>query len=497
MRRRSGRLARSSSAVMSMPSNTTEPAAGLTRPSRARPSVVLPEPDSPTMPTVSPRRTAMLTPCKTAAGARRRPNWPAGRPYATTRPCATRSSSAIGGPRGGRVESGNLGAQRGDDCGRRRFKPGIGSIVARVGGEQRARIGMARRRQHLGGAPLLHHLAHVKDRQPVANLRHYAEIVRDEEHAGAVPLLQRANKPQNLFLHGDVERRGRLVGDHQLGFEAERRRDQHALAHAAGQLVRIAREHAVRIANLHLVQQSAGAPAGFGRRKATLQPQTVGHLRLDPPRGIERGRRILGDECDVAAEDGAQLAGGERQKIAALEADPTAGHSYLRGDDAEDRLGDGGLSRSALADEAMHLASADDERYPAQNRPVAVAQRNGAERLDGQSRHRHRRNTGSRLRASPSPSWLKATTVANSAASGAASTHQASCTIWRPSAIMPPQVGVSEDTDRPTNDRIASTTTAMPISRVSNAISTGAMFGRISRNRIAGRAKPMARAATT
>ena len=60
------------------------------------------------------------------------------------------------------------------------------------------------------------------------------------------------------------------------------------------------------------------------------------------------------------------------------------------------------------------------------------------------------------------------------------------CTICRPSAIMPPQVGVSDETERPTNERIASTTTAMPISSVTSAINTGTTLGRISRNRIAG-----------
>ena len=55
MRRRSGRIAASSRCVMSVPAKRMVPASGRTRPSKARPSVVLPEPDSPTMPTTSPR----------------------------------------------------------------------------------------------------------------------------------------------------------------------------------------------------------------------------------------------------------------------------------------------------------------------------------------------------------------------------------------------------------------------------------------------------------
>ncbi len=43
----------------------------------------------------------------------------------------------------------------------------------------------------------------------------------------------------DLGLDGDIERRGRLVGDQQRGLAGERRRDHHALAHASGHAVRV------------------------------------------------------------------------------------------------------------------------------------------------------------------------------------------------------------------------------------------------------------------
>ena len=45
---------------------------------------------------------------------------------------------------------------------------------------------------------------------------------------------------QDLRAHGDVEHRDRLVADEPVGLEHERRRDRHALALAAGELVRVA-----------------------------------------------------------------------------------------------------------------------------------------------------------------------------------------------------------------------------------------------------------------
>ena len=48
---------------------------------------------------------------------------------------------------------------------------------------------------------------------------------------------------EHALLHDDVERGGRLVGDDEFGPADGGERDRHALAHAAGQLVRIGVEH--------------------------------------------------------------------------------------------------------------------------------------------------------------------------------------------------------------------------------------------------------------
>ncbi len=61
MSRRNGRIALKRRPWISLPRNTIGPSDEISR-SRARPSVVLPEPDSPTTPSVSPLRTDRLTP---------------------------------------------------------------------------------------------------------------------------------------------------------------------------------------------------------------------------------------------------------------------------------------------------------------------------------------------------------------------------------------------------------------------------------------------------
>ena len=72
-------------------------------------------------------------------------------------------------------------------------------------------------------------------------MAHDAEIVRDEQHRQAEPVLQIEQQVDDLRLHGDVERRHRLVGHHQRRIERQRARDADALALAAAEGVRKAR----------------------------------------------------------------------------------------------------------------------------------------------------------------------------------------------------------------------------------------------------------------
>ena len=62
MSRRSRRYSRPVDLARSLPSKRTEPLVGLSRPTSMRPIVVLPQPDSPTRPSVSPLRMSKDTP---------------------------------------------------------------------------------------------------------------------------------------------------------------------------------------------------------------------------------------------------------------------------------------------------------------------------------------------------------------------------------------------------------------------------------------------------
>ena len=180
-------------------------------------------------------------------------------------------------------------------------------------------------------------------------------------------LLHLANEPQNLLLHGDVERRRRLVRDDDLRLERERGGDQNALAHAAGQLVRIGAEHALRVSDVDFGEQFERAFVRSVRVHATPEPQAVCQLRLDAPAGVERGHRVLGHERDSVAEDRACFATWHGPQVSPFKQDLALRDSDRARQHAKQRLGDRGLAGAAFADEAERFAGREFEAHIAQD----------------------------------------------------------------------------------------------------------------------------------
>ena len=89
------------------------------------------------------------------------------------------------------------------------------------------------------------------------------QIVGDQQQRQAAFRLQLRQEFEDLRLDRDVERGGRFVGDQQRGVVGQRHGDHHALALAAGQLVRKRIEAVFRVGEAGLVQHldDAGAQA--------------------------------------------------------------------------------------------------------------------------------------------------------------------------------------------------------------------------------------------
>ena len=245
--------------------------------------------------------------------------------------------------------------------------------------------------------------------------------MRHKQKRGAVPRLHARDQPQHLFLHRDVQRRGRLVRNNQLRLCRKGRSDQHTLAHAARQLVRILAQHPVGVGDLHFGQQVARAGVGLRAGPAQDIDQPVGHLRPDPARRVQRRQRVLRDQRAGRADAPPTLGRGQPQQVGAPQQDFAAKHLNRAGQDAQHRLADHRLSGAAFAHQPAHFALRHRQRHIAQQ-TVWRAPHAGRQVAYLQKAHR---STGSKRSFNPSPSWLKLKTVRNSVISGKTSTHQA------------------------------------------------------------------------
>ena len=200
-----------------------------------------------------------------------------------------------------------------------------GWVRFRLGGEKSARVGMLGRDEHALHRPLLDNLAPFHDADTVGDLAHDPEVMGDEQHGHAEPGLNVLQELEDLRLHGDVERGGRLVGDQKVGLVGERHGDHRALALPAGELVRIAPEAALRIANADLVQQIDDALARGRPGDAAMEQQCFADLLLDRVQGIERGHRLLEDDRNLVAAHTPHLRFGQSEELLAFEQDRSTG----------------------------------------------------------------------------------------------------------------------------------------------------------------------------
>jgi hypothetical protein len=82
--------------------------------------------------------------------------------------------------------------------------------------------------------------------------------VGDEDDGHAHLLLQAAHEVEDLSLDGDIERGGRFVGNDEGWSAGKGEGDDDALAHAAGELVRVVHHALFRSRNAHEFQHLGG-----------------------------------------------------------------------------------------------------------------------------------------------------------------------------------------------------------------------------------------------
>ncbi|MCY1383570.1 hypothetical protein D9M69_717110 [compost metagenome] len=98
---------------------------------------------------------------------------------------------------------------------------------------------MCRSLEHLVHRTALHHFAGIHHRHPVTERSHYPQVVGDKQNRQVLLPCQLAQQSDDLRLHGDVQRRGRLIGDQQFRPTGQRHGNHHSLQLTARHLVRV------------------------------------------------------------------------------------------------------------------------------------------------------------------------------------------------------------------------------------------------------------------
>ena len=406
-----------------VPSSSTLPGRRLDQPQDGWPTVDLPQPDSPTRPSVSPRPIAKLTPSTACTCPPARRTGPrrdremlaqvadleqrlASRSCARLRAAAARASRSAppsgpwpalaraAAPRRGSASVARAAARR------EARSPRIGRSSARHHARDLGQRGRRRRvpRRRRAAASSRSRPARVgmrgareQRRRPAASstmrpayitttrsrgLGDHAEVVGDQDDRRAELALQLAHQVEDLRLDRDVERGGRLVGDQQLaGCRPAPWRSSRAGAcrPRAGAGTRRARRcgsgmpHQVAASRPRARAPRAGRAAGAAQR--------LGDLLADGEHRVERGHRLLEDHRDLVAADGAHLAlvdsvsrSRPSKRIEPPAIRPAASGSRRRIDSAVTLL-----PQPRLADDAQRLARA--ARRRTRRRPRARRRR--------------------------------------------------------------------------------------------------------------------------
>ncbi len=182
------------------------------------------------------------------------------------------------------------------------------------------------------------------------------EVVRDEQVRQLQLALQVLHQVQHLRLHRDIERRGRLVADEELGIARQRPRNRDPLSLAAGKLVRILL--AICRGQPHVGQQFADALDDrplVGEQ--LVRPDRLGHDVADGPARIQARIRILEDHLHALVQR-APRRRAQDPRVLPGEANDAARRRVESDDHPRDRR----FATARFADECQRLAGTNRQR---------------------------------------------------------------------------------------------------------------------------------------
>ena len=165
--------------------------------------------------------------------------------------------------------------------------------------QQRFGVRMHGRVKNLLNRTGFHRAALVHHQHPIGDIGDHAHIVGDKNHPHLHLLLQHFDELQDLRLNRHVQRRRRLVGNQHRRTAGERHGNHHALAHAAGKLMRVATQNGLRLRNAHQLQHPSGLAERFIAAQPLMQADGLGDLFPDRENRVQGGHRLLEDHRNI------------------------------------------------------------------------------------------------------------------------------------------------------------------------------------------------------
>jgi hypothetical protein len=135
----------------------------------------------------------------------------------------------------------------------------------------------------------------IHDVDVVADFRDDGEVVGYEDDGGAEFLLAVFDEVEDLFLDCDVECGSWFVADEELGFCDKSHGDHDALAHSAGELVRVGMDAFFGFRDADFGEGIDGAVEGGGAAHVFVEFERLDDLIADFHVGVQRGHGILED----------------------------------------------------------------------------------------------------------------------------------------------------------------------------------------------------------
>ena len=245
--------------------------------------VDFPEPDSPTIGDGLPARDARTT-------RRRRPG---------CRRRAPRADDVADGERLRRPRTSHQGARRGDRA-LRRAPDLTNGVEARCGREQPSGVLVFGLGEDVGGRAGLDDLAAVHHGDVSARSAARPRSWVMSRTTGAELRGERVEVVEDAALHGDVERRRGLVGDQQLRAAGQADGDERALAHPAGELVRVLAARAWPGRGCRRGRAARAASGGRRPGRQAVDLQGLGDLVADAHQTGRGSTSGPGDQADPA-----------------------------------------------------------------------------------------------------------------------------------------------------------------------------------------------------